>query len=585
VEEYFSRIEQLVDRGYAVAEAARREGFDPEVRPEIPRAQDMASRVEKLLAHLKIDGIAEEIRALAARMPREEVAVEIARRLARDPSRGPSVADRVDAALRVGLAILTEGILVAPLEGLAEVHLRPGADGPAYVELYYAGPIRAAGGTAQALSVLLADIVRRDLGLAAYHADAAEIGRLKEEIPLYKHHQHLQYTPTADEIDLVVRHVPVAVSGEATEGDAEVSAFRNLPRVPTNGIRGGACLVIAEGLCQKASKLRKIVDKLGIDGWEFLDKLGHHASDDEDARVPKYLQDAVGGRPVLAHPNRPGGFRLIYGRARTTGLAGCAINPATMVVLQEFVAIGTQVKLEYPGKATAMGVCDTIDGPIVELTDGTVAAVHDLARARALRDRIHRIIDLGEMLVSFGEFLENNRPLVPGAYSLDWHAAELTAAGVLEAEGLDVAEYADALRVSRTYRVPLHPRWSLFWHDLTPPEIRALSEFVERTGRWVDGAVEIPDDPSWREPLAYAASSPPRSDRTRVAGNRSRARPSSAGSVSSPPGRRSSDGSRSTPSRSTRSPTPPGSPASSCARARRPGSARGSVGPRRRTSA
>ena len=41
-----------------------------------------------------------------------------------------------------------------------------------YVELSYAGPIRAAGGTAQALSVLLADIVRRDLGLGAFVPDA-----------------------------------------------------------------------------------------------------------------------------------------------------------------------------------------------------------------------------------------------------------------------------------------------------------------------------------------------------------------------------------------------------------------------------
>ncbi len=501
MEEYFASLEAQVDRAYAVALAARREGFDPELAPEIPRAQDMASRVEKLLAHLKIEGISDEIRELSSRMPREEVAVAVARRLATDPRRGDSVAERVDAALRVGLAILTEGILVAPLEGLAEVHLRPVESGGAYIELQYAGPIRAAGGTAQALSVLLADIVRRDLGLAAYHAAPEEMGRFREEIPLYKHHQHLQYTPTPDEIDLVVGHVPVAISGEATEGDVEVSAFRNLTRVPTNGIRGGACLVIAEGLCQKASKLRKIVDALGIDGWEFLDELGHHAPDEDDARTPKYLQDAVGGRPVLAHPNRPGGFRLVYGRARTSGLAGCAVNPATMIVLQEFVAIGTQVKLEYPGKATAIGICDTVDGPIVELDDGTVTAVHDTDRAREVQPRLRRIVDLGEMLVSFGEFLENNRPLVPGAYSLDWHVEELGAAGVPEAEGLGVMSYDDAVRVSRVHGVPLHPRWALFWHDLTPPEIRALSEFVERTGRWADGALEIPDDPSWREPL------------------------------------------------------------------------------------
>ncbi len=498
---YFRAIESEVDRAYQVAARARAEGLDPETVPEIPRAQDMASRVEKLLAHLGIEGISTEIRELAARVPREEVAVAIARRLANDPRNGRSVAERVDAALRVGLAILTEGILVAPLEGLAEVHVRPGPDGQSYIELYYAGPIRAAGGTAQALSVLLADIVRRDLGLGAFRANDDEVGRFQEEIPLYKHFQHLQYTPTADEIERVVRHLPVAISGEATEGDAEVSAFRNLPRVPTNGLRGGACLVVAEGLCQKAAKLRKIVDKLGLEGWGFLDELGHHAPDAEEAQGPKYLQDAVGGRPVLAHPNRPGGFRLVYGRARTTGLAGCAVNPATMVVLQEFVAIGTQVKLEYPGKATAMSVCDTIEGPIVELADGTVTAVHDVERARAVLPFVRRIVDLGELLVSFGEFLENNRELVPGAYNLDWHAEELRAAGVDEAEGLDVATYEEAARVAGEHDVPLHPRWLLFWHDLSPAEIRALAEFVERSGRWVEGALELPDDPDWRAPL------------------------------------------------------------------------------------
>jgi len=461
----------------------------------------MASRVEKLLGHLGIEGISAEIRALAATMPREEVAVTVARRLANDPSRGGSTAARVDAALRVGLAILTEGILVAPLEGLAEVHLHDGREGAPYIELYYAGPIRAAGGTAQALSVLLADIVRRDLGLAPFRADREEVERYKEEIPLYKFHQHLQYVPTAEEIERVVSHVPVAISGEATEGDAEVSAFRNLPRVPTNGIRGGACLVIAEGLCQKAAKLRRIVDKLGLEGWEFLSDLGHGRSEDDDAGLPKYLQEAVGGRPVLAHPNRPGGFRLVYGRARTSGLAACAVNPATMVILQHFVAIGTQVKLEFPGKASAMAICDTVGGPIVELEDGTVTAVHDVERAEALLPFVRRIVDLGEILVGFGEFLENNRSLSPGAYSLAWHMEELRAAGVDPERGAAVDTYADAVRLARAHAVPLHPRWLLFWHDLAPAEIRALAEFVERSGRWHDDALELPFDAAWDEVL------------------------------------------------------------------------------------
>jgi DNA polymerase II large subunit len=502
VEEYDASLDAEVTRAYEVASTARRLGFDPAPGVEIPRAQDMAMRVEKLLGHLHLDGISAEIRTLGEHMPREETAVEMTRRLAREDGRGLSLEARLDRALRVGLAILTEGILVAPLEGLAEVHVRGEGTDASYLELYYAGPIRAAGGTAQALSVLLADLVRREAGLGPYQPTSDEVERYKEEIPLYKHLQHLQYVPSAEEVETVVRGVPVAISGESTEGEAEVSGFRDLPRVGTNGIRGGACLVIAEGLCQKSAKLRKIVEKLGLTGWEFLDQIGRHGTGEEEhPSEPKYLREALGGRPVLAYPNRPGGFRLVYGRARTTGLAALAINPATMVVLRHFVAVGTQVKLEYPGKATAVALCDTVEGPLVELEDGTVVWVHDAPSAEKLLSRVRRIVDLGELLVPFGEFLENNRALERGGYTLDWHLEELRAKGAPIDERALRPSYAEALADAERWGVPLHPRFLLFWHDLTAPEIGRLSRHVEASGRWWDGALEISADAEWRELL------------------------------------------------------------------------------------
>src|SRR2546428_2103587 len=129
----------------------------------------------------------------------------------------------VDRAVRVGLAILTEGILVAPLEGLAGVKIKRNRDGTSYVDLSYAGPIRSAGGTGQALSVLIADIVRRELGLGRDVPTREEVERFKEEIPLYRQAQHLQYTPSDEEISLIVSNCPVAVDGEGT-GGAERSA-------------------------------------------------------------------------------------------------------------------------------------------------------------------------------------------------------------------------------------------------------------------------------------------------------------------------------------------------------------------------
>ena len=71
-----------------------------------------------------------------------------------------------------------------------------------------AGPIRSAGGTGQALSVLIADVVRRDLGVGRYQPTRQEVERFKEEIPLYKQVQHLQYTPSDEEIALIAGNCP-----------------------------------------------------------------------------------------------------------------------------------------------------------------------------------------------------------------------------------------------------------------------------------------------------------------------------------------------------------------------------------------
>ena len=183
MEEYLALLDRGVSRAYQVAGEARARGLDPSLRVEIPRAEDLASRVEELLlTHWPVRGIAPRIRELSRSMNREEVALTLTQELAQDESRG-TLAERLEVALRVGLAILTEGILVAPLEGLAKVELRGASEG-GYVDLYYAGPIRAAGGTAQALSVLMADVVRRTLGIPAYTPTPDEIERYCEEIPL-----------------------------------------------------------------------------------------------------------------------------------------------------------------------------------------------------------------------------------------------------------------------------------------------------------------------------------------------------------------------------------------------------------------
>jgi DNA polymerase II large subunit len=509
---YFQQLQNDIDTCYTIANSARKRGFDPELTVEIPQALDLAARVEELVGP---KGIASKIRQATQRIGnRELVSLEIARMIAdRKTYRFDSIEKALDQAIRTGLAILTEGVLVAPLEGIAEVRVGRNNDGTNYVDLYFSGPIRSAGGTGQAMSVLIADVVRRDLGIDRYVATQGEIERLKEEIPLYKRVQHLQYLPSVDEIDLIIKNCPICINGEGTE-DEEVAGYRDLPRIGTNRLRGGACLVIAEGLCLKAPKIHKHIKKLKLKGWEFLEPFVNKGVEPtkENGEIPiippssKYIGEVIAGRPVLSHPSRKGGFRLRYGRARTAGLASTAINPASMFILDSFITVGTQMKTERPGKGTIGTPCDQIEGPIVLLQNGDLIQINDV---KNIRNDVKKIIDLGEILVPFGEFIENNSILPDASYAYEWWVQELqnmvgctpqssTPSDVAAADQslqqkidedlgrhIDIQNptSTDAFLLSERYHIPLHPTCNLFWHDLLTSDVVKLINHIKEHGK------------------------------------------------------------------------------------------------------
>ena len=504
MQDYFSSLQREVDACYEVAKRARMRGSDPELDVEVPQASDLAARVEKLLVEWEVEGVADRIRELSLDHNREEVSLLIAKEYAKQPAKSKEFA--IERAIRVGLAVLTEGILVAPLEGIAGVSINKNADGSDYLTVFFAGPIRSAGGTGQAMSVLIADVVRRELGLGRYQPTTGEVHRLKEEIPLYKSCQHLQYTPTNEEIDVIARSVPICIDGEGTE-DAEIQGFRDQPRIATNRVRGGACLVIAEGLCLKAPKVQKHVKRLGIDGWDFIDqylnlkKKGQQEGGSEITPNAKFLKDMLAGRPVLAYPSRIGGFRLRYGRTRATGLAALAMNPATMVILDDFVAIGTQVKIERPGKAGAITPSGTIEGPIVLMDNGDLVQIDTVSEAKAVKGRVKEILDVGELLVPYGEFQENNHLLMPAAYSIEWHREEILARGGGLPDDWRSPTFERAVEMCHTLKVPLHPAFNLFWSDVSTGDILMLRSKVLEAGSIEDGSLVIPMDAASKDVL------------------------------------------------------------------------------------
>ena len=488
---YFINLKARIEEAYAISRQARALGRDPDNIVEAFPAGDLAARVEGLVGP---PGIAERIRTVG-----RENLVQLIKEILGDAKNLPKEQKeaRIEQALRTSLAIITEGVVAAPIEGIAKVSLKTNPDGSDYLSVYFSGPIRSAGGTAQGMAVVIADYVSKELGLAGYRPTNDEIERVLEEIRIYHGRvTRLQYIPPEEDIRTIISHVPICVDGDPTE-EREVSVHRDLARVETNRIRGGMCLVIAEGIAQKAKKLMKNSKEMGLD-WSWLSqiesvkgkKIDPNAKKDLDYKPTKgVMAEVVGGRPIFAAPGSKGGFRLRYGRSRTSGIAAKSVHSAATVLLDEFIATGTQLKVERPGKGCVITVCDSIEPPVVKLKNGSVLRVTDPVHAKEINPDVEEILFLGDILVSYGDFLQTNTYLLPAGYCEEWWKQEAAAAGFTG----EISSPEDAVKISLETRTPLHPRYTYHYEDVSVKDLRTLAAWLS-TGKIEDAGLILKND-------------------------------------------------------------------------------------------
>ncbi|MEM4158865.1 MAG: DNA polymerase II large subunit [Candidatus Anstonellaceae archaeon] len=486
IEQYFSNLEKKLQEAYDVARHARKLGLDPEEDVEIKIASDLAERVEGLVGPR---GIAKEIKKLEEqKKSRDIIAKEIIQKICKGEIFKATPEVLIEQAVRTGVCILTEGVLVAPTEGIADVKIHSptispddgNPDGSSYLAVYFAGPIRSAGGTASAQAVLLADYARRFFNIGRYRPTETEIERYVEECNIYNERcARLQYKPTDEELRFIVRNCPICVNGEPTE-QIEVSLYRDLKRVKTNRIRGGAILVLCEGIAQKAAKLVKYSSKIGLEeDWNFLTTIAKGIKKEEKKfelkEDNKFFEEIVAGRPIFSFSMAKGGFRLRYGRTRATGIAAKAIHPATMYILNSFLAIGTQIKIDRPGKGAVVSCCDSIMGPIVKLKDGSVVYVENVEEAKKLVDQVDEILFLGDLLISYGDFLKSNHALLPSPFVEEWWEKIAQAKQVKYPKNLSCAQ---AFEIAEKYSIPLHPKFTFFWNELNSIQLKELALWI-----------------------------------------------------------------------------------------------------------
>ena len=454
------------------------------VEPKI--AFDLADRVAKM--H-DID-IAESLRELLKTNGKELSALILSKEIAvgKHLASTLTLEQRLDLAVRVGLAIVTEGVTIAPLQGISKVRIKKNKDGSEYLSVSIAGPMRSAGGTESAVTMLIADHVRKAAGLSKYQANSFddETGRFVEELRVYEREAQgsFQFHVLDDDVTTVILNLPVELDGVDTD-PYEVVNHRNMERIDTDRVRGGALRVLNDGLIGRAKKLLKRIELYNLDGWEWLNDLkgAIQTGEKEDASA-KRMREVITGRSVLSMPNKIGGFRLRYGRGCNTGFASVGIHPVIAEILDHTITVGTQIKLDYPSKGATIAFVDSIDTPTVLLKNGCVVKISDTEHGIKIKNQIKKILHLGDILISYGDFLENNAQLVPTGYVEEIWLEELKEKlSKYEPKNNEnsltkflskTPNFDEAITLSLDFLIPLHPKFLYFWDFITNNELKEI---------------------------------------------------------------------------------------------------------------
>ncbi|MCX6749488.1 MAG: DNA polymerase II large subunit [Candidatus Pacearchaeota archaeon] len=401
----------------------------------------------------------------------------------------------MEAGIRIGFAYITLGVVSSPIEGFTGLRLEKTKDGKDYFAANFSGPIRSAGTTASCMVLILIDYLREMFGYAKYDPNEEEILRyVTENKDYHERVTNLQYMPTDEEIKYLAENLPIQIDGDPTE-KLEVSNHKNLARVKTNHIRGGMCLIFSEGLSQKAAKGFRLLTRmkrqgLEANGFNFLEgyiKLHLKRDLGKTESSPTYIQDLVAGRPVFGHPGKSGGFRFRYGRGRTSGFSAFSLHPATMAITDNFIAIGTQLKIEKPTKGGIATTCDSIEGPIVKLFNGSVKKIKTKEEAKKLYPDVEEIIYLGDILFPFSDVANRNFNLLKPGYVEEIWGLELREKNPELEKNTDARNinFEKAIETSRQEKISLHPQHIFYWTEISKEEFYGLLDWLKsaKTGK------------------------------------------------------------------------------------------------------
>ena len=134
---YHKNLLNFLNEIYLIASDARLQGIDVSEKIESRIVYDLADRVAKM----HDINITNRLRNLLSETTKEKAALKISEEIAQGKYSDDDLTTRLDNAVRVSLAIVTEGVTVAPLQGISDVQIKNNSDGSQYLQYHLQDPL------------------------------------------------------------------------------------------------------------------------------------------------------------------------------------------------------------------------------------------------------------------------------------------------------------------------------------------------------------------------------------------------------------------------------------------------------------
>ncbi|MEM3833121.1 MAG: hypothetical protein QW128_05960 [Thermoprotei archaeon] len=445
-------IEESLMNVLEMGRHARMKGVDPETKPEVITVHNRAELMQEMMPELKNFGLQAD--ELISSLGPEVAAFKVAEETMLGKFGSFPDDKSILLAIRAGLVTINQGHDDGGIYSISDVKIvfQPQKS----LLLNYNSAVFRVKSSNLAFSVMIADYVRRSAHLNEYRFNVEEFNSFYNEREKDRSSFHV--------IREIISHLQVGVSSD--EGFGVVSR-------------------VLLSIAAHKNSLIRLSRMLNLEGWSWLENLSFK-------RPFQYIK-----MPISQHGK--GGFKIRYGRAYNTGFGAVGIHPATMFLLNGLIRTGSVLKLDNaPWHALVIPV-DNIDGPIVELRDGSIVKIENFEDALRINEKVSKILHLGDILISYNDLVRSNAKLKRAGFCNEWwqllflrKIREKANLNLIKKDmNLDDKSIEDILKgkilpsdiqavnFSKKIGIPLHPKYVFNWDALSVSDYLQLRKILQ----------------------------------------------------------------------------------------------------------